>query len=198
MTTPTDIITTARTIYNDADSALYRKADSELLGYINEGLREISALKPELFMTIGDLICTVGAVEQTVTFNDAQALVNVLCIHAGAALTPFDIDTMNAFNPGWRADTAGSAVQWSKYPGDPLRFFIYPKAPAAAQTLDVMYIRNPTTLTLVDAITEIPAGYMPALVDYTVYRAEIADDEFSNNQRATTMYASFVGKIKGA
>jgi hypothetical protein len=160
-------------------------------------LREISSLQPTLFTTIGDLICTVGEVEQTVTFSDAQTLVTVLCIHGGNALTPFDIDTMNAFNPGWRADTAGDAVQWGRLAGDPLRFYIYPKAPATAQTLDIQYIRNPTVLILTDQITEIPVGYMPALASYVVWKAEIADDEHSNSGRAAAMYQHFLSVIKG-
>jgi hypothetical protein len=120
----------------------------------------------------------------------------VLCIHGGNALTPFDMPTMNAFRPGWRADAEGPAKQWTRKPGDPLRFFIYPKAPAS-QTLDVSYIRIPLTLGLDDAINEIPAGFLPALVDYVIYRAESADDEHSNSGRAANHYQSFVALIKG-
>lgn len=197
MTTPADIITTVRSIYGDTVAA-YRKPDTELLGYVNEGMREISSLNPALFATIGDMICTVGAAEQAVTFPDAQALIAVLCIHGGAALTPFDVNAMNMFNPSWRADTAGAAKQWGRLPSDPLRFFIYPKAPATAQTLDVQYIRNPTVLALSDPITEIPTGFMPALADYVVYRVESSDDEHSNSGRATAHYQMFVSKVKGA
>jgi hypothetical protein len=196
MTTPRETIATARLIYNDADSVLYRKEDTELLIYVNEGLLAISALKPELFNTIGDIACTEGEVEQAVTFADAQVLTEVLCIHGGNALTPFDMPTMNAFRPGWRSDPADAAVQWTRKPGDPLRFFIYPKAPAG-QTLDVAYIRIPLTLGLDDPINEIPAGFLPALVDYVIYRAESADDEHSNSGRAANHYQSFVALIKG-
>lgn len=196
MTTPRETIATARLIYNDADSVLYRKEDTELLIYVNEGLLAISALKPELFNTIGDILCTEGEVEQAVTFSDAQVLTEVLCIHGGNALTPFDMPTMNAFRPGWRSDAAAPAVQWTRKPGDPLRFFIHPKAPAA-QTLDVAYIRIPLTLGLDDSINEIPAGFLPALVDYVIYRAESADDEHSNSGRAANHYQSFVAQIKG-
>lgn len=196
MTTPRETIATARFIYNDADSVLYRKEDTELLGYVNEGLLAISALKPELFNTIGDIACTQGEVEQAVTFADAQVLTEVLCIHGGNALTPFDMKTMDAFRPGWRSDPEGAAVQWTRKPGDPLRFFIYPKAPAS-QTIDVAYIRIPLTLGLDDQINEIPAGFLPALVDYVIYRAESADDEHSNSGRAANHYQSFVALIKG-
>lgn len=196
MKTPQDIITRARNVYNDADSAGYRKSDLELLDYVNDGISEVSALRPELFETVGDVQCTQGQVEQAVTFADAQVLLGVLCIHGGSAVTPFDIKAMDAFNPGWRTDPEGPCKQWQKYPGNPLRFFIHPPAPAD-QTVDVMYVRNPTVLGLSDTISEIPEGYTPALVDYVIYRAESADDEHSNSGRAANHFNSFVSKIKG-
>ena len=197
MTTPADLITTARYIYNDADSTLYRKTDTELLGYVNEGMMEISQLQPSIFYTIGDLTCTAGEVEQVVTFVDAQVMMEVLCIHGGAAVLPTDMTTLDAFLPNWRGATAAPATGWMKKPGDPLRFFIYPPAPVA-QVLDVLYVRNPTGLALADTITEVSAGYMPALADYIIYRAESADDEHSNSGRATAHYQAFVAKVKGA
>lgn len=197
MATPADLIQTARYIYDDNDSVLYRKEDVELLGYVNEGMREVSVLRPDMFMTIGDLLCTAGEVEQTVTFSDAQVLVEVIGIHGGSDVTLFDMTAMSAFNPGWRTDTAGTARQWARKDNDPLRFYIYPKAPATAQTLDVRYIKNPTVLALTDSITEIPSGYLPALVDYIIYRAESADDEHSNSGRSAAHYQSFVSKLKG-
>lgn len=197
MTTPADIITTARGIYNDADSVLYRKADTELLGYLNDGMREISALQPTMFSTVGDFLCTPGECEQAVLLADAQALIKVLSIHGGAALTPFDMATMDAFNPNWRTDTAGAAVQWSRNEGDPLRFYIWPKAPATPQTIDVLYVRNPAVLALTDPITEIPQGWMPALASYVVWKAEMADDEHSNSGRATASYQHFLSVVKG-
>lgn len=196
MTTPADVISSARNLYNDADSALYRKSDTELLAYFNEGVKEMSVLLPAPWYTVGDVDCTPGEVEQMVLFEDAQTLVRVLCIHGGDALTPFDMAAMDAFYPGWRAATAGAARQWAAFPGDPLRFFLDRKAPAE-QTVDVLYVRNPTTLTLTDTITEVPSGRIPALVDYVVYRAESADDEHALSQRATSHYASFVSKVKG-
>ena len=196
MATPRELIQTARNIYNDADSVLYRKENDELLGYVNDAISEISALRPEIWNTIGDIECTEGEVEQAVTFSDAQALIEVLCIHGSNALTPFDMAVMSAFRPGWRSDDAAPALQWTRKPGDPLRFFIYPKAPAD-QTIDVMYVRVPLVLTIDDPINEVPIGYHPAIVDYIVYRAESADDEHAVSGRAIGHYETFVAKIKG-
>ena len=88
MTTPADCILTARTVYNDTDSDLYRFTDTELLVYVNEAIAEISALKPALFTSIGDLDCIAGQCEQTLDFADAQLIIRPICIHGGAALTP--------------------------------------------------------------------------------------------------------------
>lgn len=197
MTTPADLISSVRYIVNDTQVE-YRMSDTELLGYFNDGLKEISALQPAVYTTIGDLPCVVGSCEQAVTFPNAQAIIEVLCIHGGGAVTPFDMDTMNAFNPGWRADTAGPAVQWSKHEGQPLTFFIYPKAPATTQTLDIRYVRNPSVHALTTTISEVPAYMLPALIDYMVYRADSKDDEHSNSGRAVASYQAFVGKVKGA
>lgn len=197
MTTPADCILTARTVYNDTDSDLYRFEDSELLVYVNEAIAEISALKPALFNTIGDMLCTPGEVEQSVAQLDAQLIIKPLCIHGGAALTPFDLATMDAFNPNWRNDTAGPAQQWSRLENDPLRFLIWPKAPAAAQTLDVQYVRNPLVLALTDPITEIPAGFIPAIASYVIWKAESTDDEHSVSGRAAAAYQHFLSVVNG-
>lgn len=196
MTTPADCIRTARTIYNDKDSDLYRFEDSDLLPHVNEAIAEISALKPALFTTIGDMICTPGEVEQSVAQLDAQLIIKPLCIHGGAALTPFDLATMDAFNPNWRNDAAGPAKQWSRLENDPLRFLIYPKAPAS-QTLDVQYIRNPLVLALTDPITEIPAGFIPAIASYVIWKAESTDDEHSVSGRAAAAYQHFLSVVNG-
>lgn len=193
--TPAQIIASARYTLNDTMTD-YRQSDDELLGYINDGLKEAVILRPELFATIGDYNCIADQCEQGILFADAVALMEVLCIHGGSALLPFDLMAMNAFNPGWRTDTAGPATQWTKFANDPLKFYVYPKAPAN-QVLDVRYVRNPTTVALGDSIIDLPVVYQPALVDYVVYRSEMKDSEHVLSQRAQAHQQAFVAKLKG-
>lgn len=190
--TPQDIINQARHITNDAgtSAAIYRQDDAELLSYVNEGLKEAAILRPDLFSTVGDMTCVAGQCEQAITFQDAARLLDVLCVHGGAALTPFDRATMDQFRPGWRTDAAGAAQNWAALNGDPLQFFIYPKAPVG-QVLDVRYVRNPAVYALNDTIGDLPASYAPALASYVVFRAESKDDEHVLSQRAAAQYAVF-------
>jgi hypothetical protein len=194
--TPQDIINQARHITNDVgtDAAIYRQDDAELVSYVNEALKEAAVLRPDLFSTVGDMTCIEGQCEQSITFLDAVGLMDVLCIHDGRALTPFDRVSMDQFRPGWRNDPPGEAQNWSPLNGDPLQFFIYPKAPAG-QVLDVRYVRNPTVYGLNETIGDLPASYLPALADYVVYRAESKDDEHVLGQRAAAHYTAFKSKF---
>ncbi len=194
--TPQQIIAQARHITNDAgtSSFVFRQDNDELVSYVNEGLKEAAILRPDLFSTVGDMVCMAGQCEQSITFLDAISLLDVLCIHGGTAVNPFDRATMDQFNPGWRTDAEGPAENWAPLEGDPLQFFIYPKAPAG-QVLDVRYVRNPGVYALGDTIGDLPASYLPALADYVVYRAESKDDEHVLTQRAAAHLLAFKSKF---
>jgi hypothetical protein len=194
--TPASIISTARYILNDTKTP-YRQSDAELLTYVNQVLREASIINPALFSSIGDFTCEPGKCEQSISYLDAAALMEVLCIHDGAALTPFDLGAMNSFNPSWRTDIAGAAQQWTKFANDPLKFYIYPKAPVTAQVLDIRYVRVPTEYGLNDQITDLPSTYESALADGVVGFSESKDSEHVLSQRAQAHKEAFIAKIKG-
>ncbi len=194
--TPQDIIDQARHIMLDTDASP-RQSDDELLSYVQEGLREACVLRPDLFSTVATLNCVAGQCEQTLTFANAVQLLDVLCIHNGRALTPFDRTAMDQFRPGWRSDTAGEAQNWAPLQGDPLQFYVYPKAPSS-QVLDVRYVRNPAEYALTDSIADLPVVYQPALAWAVVYLAESKDDEHVLSQRALMARQRFIEIIKGS
>ena len=193
---PSEIIATARLIVLDVvdNVTAPRQSDTELLGYVNDGVKEICTFKPMVFATVAALACTPGRADQTLTFANAVMLLDVLRVTNGAALTKFDRPTLDLFSPAWRSDAAGPALQWSALEGDLLSFFIYPQAPAA-QSLDVRYVRNPAVYLLTDDMVAVPDVMGPALVDYVVYRAESKDDENVSSARAVAHFAAFKQKI---
>lgn len=193
--TPLTVINEARFLCNDFDNAgVFRQEDSELLVYVNSALREMAAFMPMMFSTVGDMTCTAGKVEQSITYLDAIRLLDVICIHDGPAITPFDRKVLDLFNPNWRTATPGQARHWSMKEGDPLVFYLDKPAPVG-QVLDVQYIRNPKEYALNDTIDDVPESLAPALADYVVYRAEMKDDENVMTARASVFYAAFKAKI---
>lgn len=192
--TPADIIGDARHILNDTDTVSPRQADSELLIWVNDGIREIAMHKPMEFAAVTTVACVAGKCEQTLSFTDSIQLIEVLRVTGGNSLTPFDRQTMDQFRPGWRSDSAGAAQQWSVLKDESLAFLIYPPAPNL-QSVDVRHVRNPATLALTDPITVLPSAYKAALIDYVVYRAELKDDENVVTARSTAMFQAFLTKI---
>lgn len=195
--TPLTIIALARSVYNDSDLDFSRISDAELLLYVNDALKESSTIATQLFQSTGNYTCTEGQTEQAITFAEAQAILDVIRIKDGRALLPMDMMAMSAFNPTWASDPADPAINWTRHAGDPLRFYIYPKAPVEMQVLEVLYLRTPLTYGLNDLIREVPESIAPALADYVIYRAESRDDEHSNSGRAVSHYQAFVQKLSG-
>lgn len=194
--TPRTIIASARTVINDTDSVLYRQSDTELLKYVNDGLKEASMLSPGDFISTGDYACVQDQTEQKITFIDGQALLSVIRVKNGPRVHFCDDKALSQFNPDWEDEDAGPAVNWMRMPQDKLRFYIYPKAPSM-QTLEVSYLRNPKTYGIDEEIDDCPETWEPALADYVIYRAESKDDEHAVSGRAASHYQAFTGKIKG-
>ena len=195
--TPQSCIALARYIFNDTDVTALRQTDAELLIYFNDGLKICSIESPEQFQTTGDFTCTVNQTEQALTYADAQEFKSVIRIKNDKAIFPMDFQAMQAFNPNWANDTAGSAQNWANIPNDKLRFYIYPKAPSM-QVLEVIYIRNPLVYALTDTVIDVPFTWESALADYVIYRTESKDDEHVLSARAVASYNSFLQKITGS
>jgi len=194
--TPQSIINTARFVVNDRDSSGLRQSDTELLNYVNEGIKEISTLRPEYFHKTIEYACVAGKAEQAITFGDAQGIVDVIRIKNGDTITPMGFMSMSRFNPSWTKDTAGAAMNWARYAGDPLRFYIYPPAPSM-QTLELMCVVNPDQYAIGELIEELPDVLEPALADYVIYRAESKDDEHVLSARAASHRKAFMEKVTG-
>lgn len=196
--TPREILAEARHIITDTDPSTPRQEDEELLSYLNSGIAAASVLREDLFLTTGDLQCQPGTTEQGVGFGDAKRLVDVVRVKNGRAVLPGDLASLQAFNPDWGQDAAAAALNWFPYPGDPLRFYIYPQSPNG-QVLETKYVRNPTQLTINDLDTEIadlPPAYRPALVSYVVGASESKDDEHVLSQRAALHFQAFTDQMK--
>lgn len=185
-------ITTARSILNDTDASGYRYSDTDLLGYGNDAIGLISTLAPSLFHSLADITCVEGCL-QAVQVDVAKALVDVRRIKDGAPILPGDRAMLDAFDPGWRTMTPAAAVNWMPVADDPLRFELYPPAPAG-QVVEVMCVRVPDRFA-VDDDTGLPTTLIDPIADYIVHRAESRDAEHILTERMQAFGQSFINKM---
>lgn len=183
-----DAITETRKLINDTDNTNYRYTDVDLVGVGNQVIKRVLNLRPDIFATLGTVLCTTGEIYQSAP-ADSFRLIDIIRIQNGDAVTEVDRDMLNASAPSWTGYTAGPAIEWMRHPRSPNKFFIFPQAPSN-QTLVVEYAKVPTTYAIADPIV-IPDSYLPVLIDGMTWLAEAIDDEHVNSQRAQMFMQSF-------
>jgi len=186
-------IATARGILNDPDAVRYSADD--LSQYANDALDQIVQLVPQHFYSTGEIGCVAGETLQSVPNAEARSLLDVRRIKNGSVVRVTDRATLDAFDPDWNTATPGPARHWMPVADDPLRFLVYPPAPAG-QTLVVSYVRIPEEFTD-SADTGLPTSLSDAIADYIVARAESRDATHVVSGRVAQFMSSFVAKVKG-
>ena len=192
--TPADVITEVRRIVQDT-SAPYRYSDADLLGYVNQTLKRMALLRPDLFGVIDDVATTAGSAVQTLP-TDAIRLIDVFSVKGGGAVTETDRETMDRNYPSWSVEAAGTPVNYMRHVKNPTRFFLYPP-PAAGVELVVEYAKVPDDYALNDTIAAVPAAFMPTLVSGAVFMAQSIDDEHVNSGRAKLFLDAFTQDLSG-
>jgi len=192
--TPAEIIVEVRRIVQDT-SAPSRYRDTDLLGYINQTLKRMALLRPDLFGVIADVATTASSAVQTLP-TDAIRLIDVFSVKGGGAVTETDRETMDRNYPSWSVEAAGTPVNFMRHVKNPTRFFLYPP-PAAGIELVVEYAKVPDTYAINDDIDAIPAAFMPTLVSGTVFLSQSIDDEHVSSGRAKLFLDAFTQDLSG-
>jgi hypothetical protein len=190
--TPSAIIADARILIQDTRSP-QRYSDSALLSFVNQTIRRMVMLRPDLFITVGDITPAANVSEQLLP-STAIRLVEIFRVKNGAAIEEVDRDVFDRAYPQWTTDTAGTPTKYIRHPRNPRGYFLYPR-PTSSIVLVGEYVDTPPTYAIGDTISVLPAAYYPAIVDGTVYLAESIDNEHVNANRAKLFYDSFTQSL---
>jgi hypothetical protein len=193
--TPAEVITETRRIIQD-ELTPYRYSDAVLLGYVNQTLKRMAMLRPDLFSDIVEIPTQTGSAVQTLPVG-ALRLLDVFQVKDGPAINEVDRETMNRNYPNWMTEPAGVPVNFMRHVKNPDRFFLYPR-PQAGVILVGEYAATPPDYALGDSIDLLSGAYFPAIVDGTVYLAESIDDEHVASGRAKLFFDSFVQSLSAS
>ena len=190
--TPSEVITQVRSIIQDTRSP-YRYSDTVLLGFVNQALKRMALLRPDLFSMITDIPLKPNSVVQSMP-DDSIRLVEIFQVKDGNAVTEVSRDMFDQSYPGWANETAGTPVNFMRHIRNPNKFFVYPR-PSTCATLVGEYIQSPPSYNLEEEIRLLPDSYLPVLVDGTVYLAESIDNEHVNTGRAKLYQDMFINAL---
>jgi len=164
-------------------------SDTLLLGFVNQTLKRVANLRPDLFSTIGDIATTADTTVQTMP-SDSVRLVEIFSVTGGDAITEVSRETLDKVLPGWRAEASGTPVNFMRHPRSPNTYFLYPP-PTSGTTVLAEYAQIPTEYGLNDTITAPSDAYFSVVVDGTTFLAASIDDEHVNSNRAKLFLDSF-------
>ena len=187
--TPNEIITEARRLIQDTKTP-YRYSDAVMLGFVNQTLKRMVTIRPDLFAVIGDFTTTANTVLQSCP-ADSTRLIEIFQVKNGNAITEVNRATLDRTAPNWQNEEAGQPVNFMRHVRNPNRFFVYPR-PEAGVVLVGEYAQTPPDYTPNQEIAYPTDAYFPVVVDGVVFLAESIDNEHVNSGRAKLFQDAFV------
>lgn len=183
------------------DTTNVRWSQAELLGWMNDGQREIALYKPNAF-TKNIAFQLAAGTRQTVP-TDCVSLIDVVRnlgangTTPGRAVRTVSREILDAQTPYWHSATpTAEVIHFTYTPLDLKHFYVYPPQTGANQ-VEMVYVASPTDATLTSTIT-LDDIYISALTDYTLYRAYSKDAEYAaNTALASAYYQNFTALIQG-
>jgi len=199
--TVASVISKVQTILQDATGI--RWPDAELLGWVNDGQREIVLYKPNAFVKNTAVKLTTGT-KQTLPADGVQLIdvVRNMGVSGGTPGRAIRItmrEILDSQVPNWHAATADVEVKHYMYTVlDPKTFYVYPPQPAVDQNyVELIYGAAPTDCVVGGTIT-LDDIYQTILLDYCLYRAYSKDTEFAADQnRATAHQNAYIAALTG-
>lgn len=178
-------------------------SETELLGWLNDGQREVLILKPNAYVVNGVRQLDAGT-KQNLPANGIQ-LVDVVRNMGSAGITPgrsiriASREILDAQAPDWHASTPSATVRHYIYsPLDPKHYYVYPPQPASGRGyVEEIYAAVPPNATANGTIS-LDDIYNNVLIDYVLYRAYSKDAEYAANAaRASAHQAAYTGALTG-
>ena len=190
--TPADIIASARVIIQDT-LVPYRNSDADMLNYVNQTLKRMAVLRPDLFAEVGEVDTVAGSVIQSLP-DGAIRLIDVFYVKDGEAVTEADRESLSRSYPGWVTESAGTPVNFMRHIKNGEKYFLYPR-PSEGVVLVAEYAMSPSAYSMDESISQPPAAFLPVAVDGVVYLAESLDAEHVNSGRAKLFLDSFTQSL---
>lgn len=187
--TPSEIISEARKLLQDT-RAPFRYNEAELLGYVNQTLKRVLTIRPDLFTETATVPLQPGDVLQSLPVN-AHRLVDIYYVEGYNSVNEVERPVFERAYPQWVSDPAGIPLNFIRHSRNPTKFFVYPR-PVDGLSLVAEYVVIPATYAEGDNIVAPGDGYFSAVVDGVVFLASSIDDEHVASGRAKLFSDSFL------
>lgn len=182
------------------DATNVRWPQAELLGWLNDGQREVVLLRPDAYTKSVSHNLTAGETQQSIP-SDGIRVISVVRNNGATktAIRQIDKRILDDQIPDWHYNNKNAIAQWFSYDDrDPTRFYVYPCQPDANPgSVLLTYSCSPPDVVIGAAIA-IPDVFANSLIDYMLYRAYWKDADYAvNEKRVMDAYQAFTRSLTG-
>ncbi len=196
-----DVVTRVAQLLQDATHIRWPLA--EKLQYITDAAREVCFFKPDACVKTS-VVSLVAGTKQGIP-ADGTTLIDIVRNMGVGGATPGSApravtrEILDAQMPNWHASTPGAEVK--HYTFDPQNqkvFYVYPPQPSSGTgSLEVVYAAEPTEAVEGGSLG-LDSTWVPAVVNYTLYRCHSKDAEYAANANlAVAYYQAFNAQLVG-
>ncbi len=197
------ILDRAATILQDTTGTRWPK--DELLGWLNDGQREVVLHRPDTGAINAAIPITAAKSKQTLPAA-ALKLINITrnvtatdpdtITASGGAIRRIERRVLDDQVPDWHSMTDSKVAHFVYDERDPKTFYVYPQLSADGY-VEGVYSSAPADVTTPDSeVISLDDIYANAILDYVLFRAYSKDADYAaNSQRAVGHYQSFMGSL---
>lgn len=194
MATVSDLIDQARLELIDTGPSP-RWTDAEFVGFYNQFLREVPRMAPSRVSRPQDLTFNAGARQDLPA--SVSALVSIIRNKNGRSCTPFDLETLQRFDPSWvEGPTAATVFQYAYSPALPRTVYVNPPLSGTCIVEALVAPVLPPVATKAEAVV-LADDVIPAALNYMLYRACFKDAEDTAMAAKATHYLSRAMQLLG-
>jgi hypothetical protein len=199
--TGAQVVAKARILLVDPSGV--RWSDSELLGWVNDGQREIVTLRGDAYIVAPTSISLTAGTKQTLPAGGV-VLVDIIRnmgsdgATPGPAIRKIERKVLDEQNVSWHTAATSQVVQHYVFETSaPRTFYVYPPVQTPCQ-VEAMYVSVPADLNVLSATLGIDDIYQNAVLDYVLWRAYSKSTEFAADaERAKAYRESFENTLSG-
>lgn len=183
------VISRISTALNDTGNVHWSQA--ELLGWLNDGQRALVSVRP----SANTVPVTLNLVQGTLqTLPDAYAgIVDIPCNATGEVVRSVDRSVLDTESPAWHQATANAVVREYAYDlRAPNLFWVNPPQPAIPGSVKALVGAVPAEIATVNDPLTVHDRYVPALIEYGLYRALSKDDETADLPKAERHHGKYL------
>lgn len=201
-TTAAYVINRIKILTADEDASLRRWSDAELLMWLSDGQRVMSTLKPDVCQKIEAVQLALGT-RQSLP-SDGISLISIIRNMGrdgetpGRAIRLVKREIMDSQNPDWHGEAKRFEIRQYIYdPMDQNTFYVYPPSNGQGY-VDAHFNYVPADVDETTDNLSILDNYIPALIDYVLYRAYSKDSDFAGGVNQAKAYLETFMLMMGA